>query len=245
MVSMEVLRDTFEPHMHPEAARRMFNFIYICEGRIGIGGGYRAPGRQPNRAGFAPPGKSFHEGQDFASGRYYCAWDLVAHNPGRRHRAPTWDEVPKQDTQWAMDLGVHCNVSSEPWHLQPIEIDGWGSWDRDGRPEPVAGYEFITIQTNQHDKWDAEPAPESPNSEGIKVEFTSRTLKQGHQGPDVKFYQGLINDLGSQNLVVDGDFGPQTARGVRNWQTYFGLTVDAVLGPVTQRSIIEVGLLTS
>ena len=54
LVTFDVLRNTFEPFMHPEAARRGFNFILHQGGKFGIGGGYRPPGAQPDRPGFAP-----------------------------------------------------------------------------------------------------------------------------------------------------------------------------------------------
>lgn len=238
MVPFNVLVETFEPHMHPEAARRMFNFIRYHGGKFGIGGGYRPPGTQPNRKGFAPPGKSFHEGQQFPSGLYYCAWDVVVQNNGRKHRSPTWDEVPEQGKQMAIDFGVHMNVRGEPWHMQPIELDGHTSWVNAGRPDLQSGYEFVTKDT---------PLVKNPprQTEGITVEFTSRNLKRGVKGPDVKFFQRQMNELAGQSLYLDGDFGVKTERAVKNWQKTFGLTVDGVLGAKTQRSIIEVGLLTS
>ena len=142
LITFEVLRDRYAPHMHPEALRRGLAFLVSKGGKIGIGGGYRPPGTQPTQPGFAPPGNSFHEGQQFPSGLYYVAWDLVCANPGGIHRTPQWGEAPKQGTQWAHDCGMHINTN-ESWHIQPIELDGWTEWVNAGRPDLQYDYPIV------------------------------------------------------------------------------------------------------
>ena len=153
LVTFDQLVEQHTPHMHPEAARRGFNFILCQQGKFGIGGGYRPPGTQPSGTTFAPKGKSFHQDQPFPSGMFYIAWDLVVRNPGGNHRAPRWSEVPRQGTQLATDYGVHCNVGepgsvgNEPWHMQPVPIDGWQSWVNDGRPDIQYNYPIKNTRT--------------------------------------------------------------------------------------------------
>jgi hypothetical protein len=156
VVPMVELRRIHEPKMHPEYARRLFAWLESKGGIFGIGGGWRLT--QPDRAGFAPDGRSFHQTQTFASGfQGYCAVDLVVINAGQPHRAPIWPEVPAQGSAQALRWGVHCNVGtpgvlgSEPWHMQPVEIDGYDSWVNAGRRDPVAGYRLPT-----------DPPPEEP-----------------------------------------------------------------------------------
>jgi hypothetical protein len=140
MVTMTQLKARHLNHMEPEFARRLFNWIESKGGDVGIGGGYRPPGTQPNKPGFAPPGLSFHEGQIFADGtRWYSAVDLVHVNPGRIHRAPTVAECPQQGTAEALRWGVHINTS-ESWHMQAVPQDGYATWVALGRPRPRAGY---------------------------------------------------------------------------------------------------------
>lgn len=238
LVTMDVLMATFKPHMHPEAALRGFTFIRLQEGLFGIGGGYRRPGTQPNKPGFAPPGKSFHEGQQFPSGLLYVAWDLVCVNPGGTHRSPRWSEVPKQGSDFASRCGMHMNIDTEPWHMQPVELDGWDRWVNSGRPDLRLGYPVIV-------KPPTPPDPPKPTpSQGVTVEFTSRNLTEGDVGNDVKFFQRQLNDIAGQGLTLDGNFGAKTTEAVKNWQRFFPpLTVDGQLGAKTQRSIIEISLL--
>lgn len=240
MVTFDVLRNTFAPHMHPEAARRAFNFILSQGGKFGIGSGYRAPGAQPaNKPGFAPPGKSFHEGQKFPSGLYYVALDMVVANPGHVHRAPVWAEVPAKRTAAALAYGVHFNVPTEPWHMQPIEIDGYASWVSGGRQDLVPNYPIKNATTK----------PATPVNvvapQGVIVQVNSRNLTEGSTGSDVKFFQRQMNEVAAQGLTIDGFYGPTVTAAVKNWQKFFGLPIDGNLGPITQQSIIEVSLKTS
>lgn len=134
-------------HHHPEYVRRLMEWLNAQDGLIGVGGGYRYV--QPTGDTFAPSGKSFHQDQHYNDGFVgACAVDLVVRNPGHVHRAPRWDEVPKQGTAESFAWGVHCNVDQgaipEPWHMQPIEIDGWGSWFDKGCPAPRRGYPLPT-----------------------------------------------------------------------------------------------------
>ena len=149
MVTLEQLQEQFDVNLgirlHPAFRRRIWPFLESQEGRLGIGSGARLI--QPVKPGFAPPGRSFHEKQIFASGfEGYSAFDLVATNPGNVHRAPAWSEVPVQGSAWAERVGVHCNIGtpgspgSESWHMQPVELDGWASWIEAGRPDPDINY---------------------------------------------------------------------------------------------------------
>lgn len=122
--------------MEPVYADRLFDWIAAQGGLIGIGDGWRPYGSDTSPASAA--NKSFHQTQQFGDGtRWFCAVDLVAVAPGTVHRSPTWAEVPEQGSPDATAWGVHANVPGEPWHLQPIELDGFDSWDRAGRPRPT------------------------------------------------------------------------------------------------------------
>lgn len=142
----ELFRIHHVDKMHPEYARRLRAWIFDQRGNIGIGGSWRPDGTQPDKPGFAPEGKSFHQYQQFASGLIkFAAVDLVARNGSNVHRSPNWNEVPNQDSNWSKKCGLHANVNNEPWHLQAIEIDGYDRWVNKGRPDPVPNYPISDI----------------------------------------------------------------------------------------------------
>jgi peptidoglycan hydrolase-like protein with peptidoglycan-binding domain len=214
----ELFKRHHEAKMHPEYARRLRAWLIANEGRIGIGGSWRAS--QPAKPGFAPEGKSFHQSQQFASGRVaFCAVDLVHVVPGKKHRAPTWDEVPRKGSQEAKRWALHCNVTrpSEPWHIQPIEIDGYASWVRGGRKD----FSVMTII----------PPTAAPTPVPAGPVYPGQPLRLGSKGDAVKLVQGVIG------AKPDGDYGPATERRVKAWQKQRKMFVDGVVGAVTWKAM--------
>lgn len=211
----ELFRRHHVDKMHPEFAKRLRAWLIAQNGRIGIGGSWRAV--QPPKPGFAPEGKSFHQSQEFSSGRVaFCAVDLVHFVPNKAHRAPTWDEVPKKGSAEAKQWGLHCNVTkpSEPWHIQPIEIDGYGGWVRNGRKD------FGSI------------TPPNPGPAPInKIPYPGTPLRLGSKGDAVKLVQVLVG------AKPDGDYGAATERRVKAWQKSKKMFVDGVVGPVTWKAM--------
>lgn len=63
-------------------------------------------------------------------------------------------------------------------------------------------------------------------------------LRLGDCGDAVKLLQTRLNLVGAI-LQVDGDWGVQTDTAVRNYQYKAGLTVDGIVGPLTQRKLIQ------
>lgn len=170
----EVEADLLE-HYHPEYVRRVLAWFHHKGGTIGPGGLWRAGGAQPDKPGFAPEGRSFHQDQPYADGFVgACAIDLVAPDgpdANLSHDGVSWAMTIPQGSEEAERWGLHCNVgfppTGEPWHLQPIEIDGWSTWWHNGRPAPQAGYPIPP----EHDPYRVEvvepapppaPAPEPP-----------------------------------------------------------------------------------
>jgi Rv2525c-like, glycoside hydrolase-like domain/Putative peptidoglycan binding domain len=66
------------------------------------------------------------------------------------------------------------------------------------------------------------------------------TLRQGDTGDAVKALQTVLNLIMNSGLVVDGDFGPATFVAVKAFQTKYKLTVDGIVGPVTQAKLKDV-----
>lgn len=208
---------------HPEYWRRLKAWLISKEGKVGIGGAFRFT--QPDKPGFAPPGKSFHEKQRFASGfEGYSAVDLVVRNGSNRHRAPYWSEVPRQGSG-SLDIvayGVHCNVNGEPWHMQCFEMDGYDGWVNRGRPDPTPNYGVVN------------PPPKPPPTGG-EYELGERTLRVATpkmRGNDVQWVQQTLKNQGL-TITVDGWYGGETRHRVMLMQGWNGLVRDGVVGPKT------------
>jgi len=228
LVTMAELRAVHEPHMHPEYARRLWPWLESCGGLIGIGGGFRKLGEQPNKPGFAKEGQSFHQPQPYVlHPGTYAAVDLVVVNPGSRHRAPRWSEVPQPRSAEAVRRGLHCNVyPSETWHMQAIEISGWRTWTLTGRKDPVAGYPI--------------PGGDKPKLYAPKPTQKLRAIGQiGNDKAEVVALQNACNfwgwaDAAGRPLTADGRFGPYTAQAVANMQRALKtLAADGEYGPRT------------
>ena len=59
-------------------------------------------------------------------------------------------------------------------------------------------------------------------------------LERGDVGQAVAAWQGQLNELTGAGLVTDGVFGESTVQATRNFQAFFGLTVDGIVGPGTR-----------
>lgn len=132
--------------MLPEAQRRHIALIVDRGGELGIGDGWRPTPSNTSEA--SKKGQSFHQTQTFADGtKGWVAIDFVCRNPsGGKHVAPVTGVIPVQGTKESRVWGIHANVGTpgqsgwEPWHGQPIELDGWQTWVNAGRPNIQQNY---------------------------------------------------------------------------------------------------------
>lgn len=68
----------------------------------------------------------------------------------------------------------------------------------------------------------------------IGLTFSDITFQYGASGSDVYELQGRLAYLDYYRGRIDGDFGWQTDRAVRDFQYKFGMKVDGVVGPKTK-----------
>lgn len=215
--------------MEPEYADRLFAWLKSKGGRIGLGSSVRFT--QPVGPTFAPGTKSFHLIQTMRDGKkFFMAVDLVARNGSNIHRAPRWDEVPKQGSGHSdiRDYGVHCNVGNESWHMQPIEIDGFDSWVNNGRPRPNPNF---AIKGSTPTPSGPDPGSISPGTRTLRV--TSPRM----YGIDIAYLQQTLSRQGL-SLDDDGYFGPTTAEAVKTMQGWNDLQKSGIVGPTTWEAII-------
>lgn len=74
----------------------------------------------------------------------------------------------------------------------------------------------------------SEVDPNTPTETTTKPE-----LQIGSQGAEVEKLQTFLNEDCGQHLTVDGVFGEFTQLSVRNFQRFFGIQVDGIVGPQT------------
>ncbi|MNC32274.1 Spore cortex-lytic enzyme precursor [compost metagenome] len=87
---------------------------------------------------------------------------------------------------------------------------------------------FAGMQLKHHEK----PQP----AEDV---FSKQTVRYGASGDDVYELQGRLKFLGYYNGNIDGAFGYQTLRGVKDFQYKFGMKVDGIVGPKTKLKLWE------
>jgi Transglycosylase SLT domain/Putative peptidoglycan binding domain/LysM domain len=68
--------------------------------------------------------------------------------------------------------------------------------------------------------------------------FGARTMARGQIGWDVSVLQFLLARRGFATPHLNGNFGRGTERAVRRFQRAFGLAVDGIAGPATQRALL-------
>jgi len=226
LVTMSRLKELARADLcEPETWQRIEAYLVSQGGEMGIGGAVRFT--QPDKPGFAEDGKSFHQIQEFHSGmKAYAAFDVVKRNGAGVHRAPRWDEVPKQGTKHPAitDYGVHANVAGEPWHIQAIEVDGWATWVKNGRPHPNGNFPI---------KGGAPTAPPAQTQRDLYL--TAPTMR----GPDVGWVQQKLRASGL-SISIDTIFGRQTRDRVMAFQERNGLQVDGRVGPKTFEALNKV-----
>ena len=75
------------------------------------------------------------------------------------------------------------------------------------------------------------PATQTTQSYGGK--FPTPTIKKGNKGTNVKNLQKFLNWYGNYKLTVDGIFGNNTLKAVKDFQKKEGLAVDGIVGVKT------------
>lgn len=236
----------------PEFRRRLRHFLHSKNGLIGIGDILPRGSSQISQA--SATGRSFHQLQKFADGSGWAsAVDLVVRRAGAGHSsgAVPWHEVPIQGSKYAAEWGVHVNVPGESWHMQCIEIDGWFTWDRAGRPRPNPHFQLPCQPAQDPDPvivfdpingryglWPIKADKPYLSTEKYALERRTRADNRWQwTGDAVAYLQGVILHKSGDDITVDGWFGPQTEARVKDVQGVMGLTADGLVGPSTWGAI--------
>lgn len=189
-------------------------------------------GDRPIRAGASPSSHSYGAALDW------------------RWQAPTAGAAGRWIDRARLDAEVIPWLIGNSWELGLQAIHDAGRIWRSARPAPAAagwqpyrtGYTgWLHLETTIG-AWDnATPiasrfAPPPP-AFGLWPIGRKPRLVLGSTGDAVRYLQAVIAAKAGGNITVDGNFGPQTDRRVRDLQRFFGLTVDGIVGRETWRLI--------
>lgn len=105
-------------------------------------------------------------------------------------------------------------------------------------PYNYSGFECI-IDMSMFPKDTADDTSDEPTDIPEEFELKIRTLKKGSNGKDVKALQRLLfaDGYSCGPTEDDGDFGSNTERALKRYQTDHNLTSDGVAGPKTIASL--------
>lgn len=128
---------------------------------------------------------------------------------------------------------------------QIVNATGSENGGKYGREGDQTGNE-IRIQPYYNKPWDcvlrytSEKISAPTESKGeTKVMIELRQLQFGSKGADVRSLQILLNEKAhSKHLVVDGDFGRNTASVVADYQKQSGLVCDSIVGRNTWTALL-------
>lgn len=116
--------------------------------------------------------------------------------------------------------GSTCECSSGVQHFEKMKANRWTHW---------------AIAACFKSGWtmpEKEPVKEEPVA-------TTKTLKKGSKGDAVKELQQMLLDRGYKlpKYGADGDYGNETVSAVKAFQKDWGLKVDGIAGPETQKML--------
>jgi hypothetical protein len=147
---------------------------------------------------------------------------------------PKWDEYQRL----VLEFGFSFELDSEKWHIRFCAGNTV--------PQAVLDVEnFIRTLESKNPPTYPPPAPLPPVMwDPARGRFglwpfnaNKPAIALGAKGDVVRYLQGVIATKAGGNIAVDGDFGAQTERRVRDIQQFFKLTADGWVGPQTWRTI--------
>lgn len=151
--------------------------------------------------------------------------------------------------EWAkkqgMDWGTIDTIPELPGVL--VRYDGHvGVYAGDGKVVEWRGFKYGSQVTKLAGRgwkhWYKHPAIKydatTETTVPIETALGSRLLKKGMKGPDVEMLQHLLSQLGYA-LEIDGDFGSETDKIVKTFQTAEGLESDGKYGELTHKALMD------
>ena len=130
------------------------------------------------------------------------------------------------------DFGPKTEAAVKEWQ-RLLKLDDDGVWGPKTEAATKAFMDYLATVKPTPSKPKPKPKPKpTPKPSGT-------LLRRGSEGKAVEDLQERLNGLGA-DLKVDGDFGPATEFAVRQFQTFWGIDVDGVVGDQTYDKLAEV-----
>ena len=139
--------------------------------------------------------------------------------------------------------GGHGNVNrffNPMWNGTPLDVSGMGLIDTNVSKRPFPAWLSVApvVPPKPIKPKPPKPAPLPPfdPANGLFSLYPlakKPSISKGSSGDVVKYLQGVILCKAGGDISVDGAFGPQTDKRVRDLQKFFKLTVDGIVGPQT------------
>ncbi len=129
--------------------------------------------------------------------------------------------------------GTNTTSSAGCLTLPPQEWQRfWGDVNSSGNPGKI-GVTVVNGQDPVTSGQSTSPGNVSGPGATSTAPVNTPTLRRGADGEAVRDVQNRLAAAGYSPGAVDGDFGPNTERAVRRFQSANGLTVDGIVGPQT------------
>ena len=179
---------------------------------------------------FGIKGKYNGQGELFWTTEYYNGVKTRVQAYFRKY--PSWQESIADHSSLFNRLSRYANLRGETDYVKActnVRLDGYAT-------SPTYTTTLInTIRKYGLDAWDREVLGNIPVS---TPDMDHPTLRKGDRGDAVKQWQAFLNANDYRCGVVDGIFGTNTEKAVKQYQAAHGLVADGIIGPKTWATII-------
>ena len=169
------------------------------------------------------------QGKEFWTTEYYNGIKTRIKAYFRKY--PSWQESIADHSSLFNRLSRYANLRGETDYVKActnVRLDGYAT-------SPTYTSTLInTIQKYHLDEWDREVIGNIPIS---TPDIDHPTLRKGDRGDEVKQWQAFLNANDYRCGTVDGIFGNNTEKAVKQYQAAHGLVADGIIGPKTWASL--------
>ena len=169
------------------------------------------------------------QGEEFWTTEYYNGIKTRIKAYFRKY--PSWQESIADHSSLFNRLSRYANLRGETDYVKActnVRLDGYAT-------SPTYTSTLInTIQKYHLDEWDRDVIGNIPIS---TPDIDHPTLRKGDRGDEVKQWQAFLNANDYRCGTVDGIFGNNTEKAVKQYQAAHGLVADGIIGPKTWASL--------